>query len=142
MGVRTRRWLLLVTALLAVFVGGWAGGAPRSWYDSFPGLGLHWLPVLGPYNEHLIRDVGALYLALAVLSVGAALRPGQDYLVRLTGAVWLVFSVAHLGYHLLHLDMYGPLDKLLNVVALGYFVVVGAVLLLPVRASSAGEPPR
>jgi len=57
------------------FVGAWALFAPVSWYDSFPGLGLRWLPVLGPYNEHLARDVGAFFLALTALSVGTALRP-------------------------------------------------------------------
>jgi hypothetical protein len=130
-----RRWLLWILALLGAFVGIWACFAPLSWYDSFPGLGFRWLPPLGPYNEHLSRDVGALYLALTALSAGAALRPANDYLVRLTGVVWLVFSVPHLIFHLLHLDMYGPLDQVLNVLSLGLFVVLGAALVLPVRAA-------
>ncbi|HEX4249945.1 MAG TPA: hypothetical protein VH008_18915 [Pseudonocardia sp.] len=134
MNAISRRWLLRVLALLGAFVGVWACFAPLSWYDSFPGLGFRWLPPLGPYNEHLARDVGALYLALTALSAGAALRPADDYLVRLTGVVWLVFSVPHFVFHLLHLDMYGTLDQMLNVLTLGLFIVVGAVLVLPVRA--------
>ena len=54
--------------------------------DTFPGGGRHWLPMLGAYNEHLARDVGALYLALAVLSAGAALRAADGYLTR--SPVW------------------------------------------------------
>lgn len=125
-----RRVLLALLALTAAYVGVWAAFMPTSWYGSFPGFGRHWLPVLGPYNEHLSRDVGALYLALAALSAGAAKRTADAYTVRLTGVVWLVFSVPHLIYHLRHLDMYSGSDRPLNVVALGLFVVAGAVLLM------------
>jgi hypothetical protein len=141
MNTITRQWLLWIIALTGAFVGAWACFAPVSWYDSFPGLGFRWLPPLGPYNEHLSRDVGALYLALTALSVGAALRPANEYLVRLTGVVWLVFSVPHLIFHLLHLDMYGPLDQVLNVVSLGLFVVIGAALVLPTRAARRATGP-
>lgn len=125
-----RRVLLGVLALVAAYVGVWAAFLPTSWYRSFPGFGRHWLPPLGAYNEHLTRDVGALYLALTALSAGAAWRAADTYLVRLTALVWLVFSVPHLVYHLRHLDMYTGVDQPLNVVALGFFVVAGAVLLM------------
>ena len=59
-----RRVILWVTAALGLYVGAWAAGIPQSFYDSFPGLGFIWISVDGPYNEHLIRDVGSLYLAL------------------------------------------------------------------------------
>lgn len=58
------RTLLLALAVPAGAAGGWALFAPRSWYDSFPaGEGHTWIKALGPYNEHLSRDVGALFLA-------------------------------------------------------------------------------
>ncbi|HEY2206338.1 MAG TPA: hypothetical protein VGH99_17870 [Pseudonocardia sp.] len=129
MSARVCRWLLWITAVTAGYVGFWALCAPRLWQEAFPGFGLRWLPVLGPYNEHLSRDVGALYLALGALTAGAAVRAGDRYLVRLTGAVWLVFSVPHLVFHVVHLDVYGPLDRVLNVLGLGWFVLVGALLL-------------
>jgi hypothetical protein len=136
MGMTTgfRRWVLWITAGIAAYVGLWAMAGPRSWYDNFPGFGFNWLPPLGTYNEHLARDVGSLYCALTALTVGAALRPADRYLVRLTGVVWLVFSVPHFVFHLLHLDMYDRIDQVLNVVSLGYFVVVGAALTAPWRA--------
>lgn len=136
MNVFARRALLLVLAVVAAFVGGWASFATASWYRSFPGLGLHWLPVLGPYNEHLAKDVGAMYLALAVLSLTAARRAADTRLAQAAGLTWLVFSVPHFAYHMRHLDMYGARDKALNVVTLGLFVLAGAALLLP-----AGERP-
>ena len=137
MSAGVRRWILVVLALTAVFVGVWAAFAPVSWYNSFPGAGHHWLPVLGPYNEHLARDTGGLYLALLVLSVGSALRPANDFLVRLAGATWLAFSIPHLAYHSAHLDMYHGADWILNVIALGGTVVLAALLLLPVRTQRA-----
>jgi len=129
MSVTVRRAILLVLTALALYVGVWAYFATGSWYRSFPGFGLDWLPVLGPSNEHLAKDVGALYLALAVLSASAARWADDARLVRVTGLTWLVFSVPHLAFHVRHLDMYGTRDQVLNVVTLGLFVVAGAALM-------------
>ncbi len=71
------------------------GFAPISSYDAFPGLGLSWLPQLGPYNEHLVKDVGAMLLALAVLSVVALWHADDGRSSRMAGAVWLAFTVLH-----------------------------------------------
>ena len=59
-------------AVVTAQIGFWALLAPRSFYDSFPGLGRAWISIDGPYNDHLIRDVGALNLALLVVLVVAA----------------------------------------------------------------------
>jgi hypothetical protein len=130
MTVRETRWMLTALAITAAWAGPWALLAPRQFYDSFPGAGRRWVMVDGPYNEHLIRDVGAMYVALLVLSVGAAIRadPGTT---RLVGATWLVFGLPHLIYHSAHLGMYGSLDRALNLLALGTSVALGALLCLP-----------
>jgi hypothetical protein len=132
-----RRVVLVILAILAAYVGVWAVSTPANWYASFPGAGHQWLPVLGPYNEHLARDVGGLYLALAVISVGAAVRPADGYLVRLTGLAWLAFSVPHLTYHLGHLSHYATADKVANTVGLIAAVLLALLLLLPVRVRDA-----
>lgn len=126
--VRVRQVVLAVLALSAADVGVWAELDPSDWYRSFPGLGMHWLSVLGPYNEHLSRDVGGLYLALLVLSVGAMFRAKDTYLVRLTGGAWAAFAIPHLIYHSAHLDMYGIRDQVLNVVTLGGTVLLAGSL--------------
>ena len=46
--------------------------APKSFYEDFPGAGRVWVAVDGPYNEHLVRDVGSLNLALAFVAVAGA----------------------------------------------------------------------
>ena len=134
MNTAARRVVLLVLAVVAAWVGGWAHFTPQGWYAAFPGFGMSWLPRLGPFNEHLVKDVGAFYLAFAALSLAAAWRPRETGLVAATGAAWVVFSVPHLVYHLQHLDMYDGVDRVLNVVSLSAFVVAGALLLLPPRA--------
>ena len=57
----------------------------------------------GPYNEHLVRDIGGLNLALAFVAV-MALVTGSTLLARVTGGAALVFGVPHLLYHATHLD--------------------------------------
>jgi hypothetical protein len=144
MTARETRWMLTVLAVTAAWTGPWALLAPRQFYDSFPGAGRHWILIDGAYNEHLIRDVGAMYLALLVLSVGAAIRsdPGTT---RLAGAVWLAFGLPHLVYHGLHLAQYGTLDRVLALLALGTSVALGALLCLPrggrTQDSGAGQYP-
>ncbi|MBO0769364.1 MAG: hypothetical protein J2O48_11835 [Solirubrobacterales bacterium] len=136
MNLRTRQVLLAALALSAAFVGVWAALAPAAWYRGFPGLGMHWLTTLGPYNQHLSRDVGGLYLALLVLSAGAVARARDVYLVRLSGGAWTVFSAGHLAFHLTHLSMLGTRDRVLNVVALGGTLVIAlALLTAPMKPS-------
>jgi hypothetical protein len=127
-GERWQRLLLWILAVSAASVGLWAQFFPKSFYDSFPGSGRHWISADGPYNEHLVRDVGALNLALAVVTIFAAVSLGPT-LVRAASAAWLTYSVPHLTYHLFHLDLYDTSDKVGNVVSLGFLVVVPAVLL-------------
>jgi hypothetical protein len=133
MKVKPLRQAVLVALVgTGLYVGVWAYFLPREWYDGFPGFGRRWLPPLGPYNEHLAKDTGAMYLALAVLT-GAALRKADsNRLVQTTGAAWLVFNVLHFTYHVQHLHVYGTTDKVLNVVGLGALALISAALLIPV----------
>jgi hypothetical protein len=116
-----------------VQLGIWATFAPRSFYDDYPGFGREWVRVDGPYNEHLVRDFGALNLALAVITIAALvtmLRP----LVVAVAIAWLAWGVPHLVYHLRHLDKYSTVDQVLNVLALAALPVLAvAVLVLTLR---------
>ena len=62
--------MLWILAFSAFGVGVQAEFFPRSFYDDFP-FGRGWVAMDGRYNEHLIRDFGALNLALLVLTIGA-----------------------------------------------------------------------
>jgi hypothetical protein len=128
--MRIRRVILWVTAALGGFVGVWAAGFPPSFYDSFPGLGFVWIAVDGPFNEHLIRDVGSLYLALAAASIAATFSRTADA-GRVVGVAWAVFGIPHFVYHAAHFASMAPIDVIGNVVSLGASLVLGIVLMLP-----------
>ncbi|MDG4664882.1 hypothetical protein [Mycobacterium sp. 236(2023)] len=133
MTTTAQRILLGVLTLVATGTGVWAYFAARHWYDTFPGLGLSWLPQLGPYNEHFVRDVGAFFLGLTVLSVATLLHVTNTTLVRVSAGAWTMFNVLHLILHLQMLHHYSPRDQVLNVVALGTLLLVSLALFLPVR---------
>ncbi|WP_068179053.1 hypothetical protein [Mycobacterium sp. UM_CSW] len=136
-----RGTLVLLGAGGAV-TGGWAYAAPRHWYDSFPGFGMSWLPQLGPYNEHFVKDVGAMFLALTALTAVTVVLVANQTLVRVTAVAWLVFNTLHCLYHLSMLQMYNTRDATLNGILLPLLVVAAAALFTPVRTASAPSPRR
>jgi hypothetical protein len=127
-----RKWVvrivLVIWAAVSLQLAAWALFAPRSFYDDYPGFGRHWVSVDGPYNEHLVRDFGALNLALAVVTIAALITLSRPMVIAVAVA-WLAWGVPHLVYHLRHLDLYSTTDKVLNVVALAALPVVAVVVL-------------
>ena len=106
------RWLaalqvggLAIAALGNAVVGVWATARPRGFYDDFPGGGHHWVAKAGPYDEHLVLDVGLLSLALT-LTLLVALWRRDVILVRTASLAALVFAAPHLAYHARHLDRF------------------------------------
>ena len=128
--VTVRLWVRIALGYLIVVTGQialWALFAPRSFYDDFPGLGRAWVSVDGPYNEHLVRDVGALDLALLVLFVAAWARLDRALLL-LSGVAALAWGVPHAIYHVLNTDGLTGSDVGLSLLGLALFVVVGGGL--------------
>ncbi|WP_409436536.1 hypothetical protein [Mycobacterium sp. SMC-14] len=134
MNPNVHRVCLILLTIAGVTLGVWAYFAPLNWYSTFPGMGMHWLPVLGPYNEHFVKDVGSLFSGLAVLSALALYYLRNRPVVVITGVSWSVFNVLHLIYHVGMLHMYGPRDAVLNVVSLSLLLVLSLTLLIPTRS--------
>ena len=129
--VTVQRWIRIALGYLIVVtgqIGVWALFAPQSFYDDFPGLGRSWVSADGAFNEHLVRDVGALNLALAVLLIAAWVRLGRE-LVFVAGAAALVWGVPHAVYHLANTDGLGGSDLVASLSGLVLFVVVGGGLI-------------
>jgi hypothetical protein len=136
MTLRVQQVAATVLTLSAAYRGVWALVAPRSFYDDFPLPGRDWVSLAGPYDEHLVRDVGGLYLALGVLTLWATLRPRTD-LLAVVGIAWEVFSVPHLLFHAGHLDGLASSDKVAETTSLGATVLLAALLLVPARHQEA-----
>ena len=131
----TTRVLLIVIAFSNGVVGLWASIAPQSFYDDFPSAGRHWVALDGPFNEHLVRDVGTLNLALTGVVIAALLRPSR-YLVQVVAGAALINSLPHLLYHATHLDPYGSADKVALVGSLSLAALAPiALLVVSSRAS-------
>lgn len=136
-----RRLVLLLLAAAAITVGLWASVLPASFFADFP-LGRDWVAVDGAYNEHLVRDVGALHLALAVVTLVAWHRPTPTQ-VRAAAVAWLGFMLPHLAYHLFHADLLAPADATAQTALLALQVIAPAWLLarpIPRSRPRAAEP--
>ena len=99
-----------------------AAFAPHTFYEDFPFFA-HWVELLPPYNEHLVSDVGGLYLGFAVIFAWAVCRPQRELVLGLS-AGFLTVAVLHLGFHASHLEGFGTVDGIAEIAAL-------ASLLLP-----------
>lgn len=102
--------------------------APKFFFDDFPTSATPWVSLLPPYNEHLMRDVGALTLAYVLVLTAAAIWP-EPKLVRVALAANLMFTVPHFVFHATHLDHYPTGSAIGQTVALGLGVLIPAALL-------------
>lgn len=115
-------------------IGAWALLGPRSWYENFPGGGQHWVSALPPYNEHLVRDFGGLYLGLGFLLVFAAILLGRQLVVAAL-ATLLIFSVPHFIFHLTKLEALSTGDNIANMSTLALSVALPVTMLAYVLRS-------
>jgi len=133
MSTTVQRLLLAFLTLVGVVTGVWAYFAPQHWYDTFPGVGLSWIPQLGPYNEHFVRDVGAFFLGLTVLSVMTFISIANTTLVRVSAGAWSMFNLLHLILHVQMLHHYNTRDQVLNVVTLSVLLIASLALFVPAK---------
>jgi hypothetical protein len=121
------RAVLAVLGAIQLTDGIYALFAPRSFYEDFP-LGRGWVEALPAYSEHLVRDVGSLFIATAVVLFAAAIWT-ERRLVQVATASFLAFSVPHFVYHAFNLGPYDTGDAIANVVSLLFTVVAPAIVL-------------
>jgi hypothetical protein len=111
--------------LAAVTIGLTAAFAPHTFYDDFPFLA-HWVELLPPYNEHLVTDVGGLYLGFAVLFAWAAWSLERVLILPLCLA-WLLAATIHLIFHADHLSGFSTGDAIAEIVSLALLVIAPAI---------------
>ncbi|MFG3662294.1 hypothetical protein [Streptomyces sp. NPDC047706] len=128
--VATRRALLGIMVFVCL-AHVWAYFAPELWYDTFPHIGAPWQTRLGPYNEHLVTDMSALYMALGVVTTAAMRLADSDSFVTTVGAGWLTFCVFHVLYHMQHLGMFTTGERIALLSVLSTQTLVAAALLVP-----------
>lgn len=130
---------LIGTIVIALVVGVWAYVLPREFYDHFPAALGEWISQDGPFNEHLIRDHGAQYLALGAGSVAAFFLRSQP-LYRVLGIAWGGFGVLHFAYHVTHLGHMDTSDAVAQVIVLLVAATLSVMIAIPPRARQGQEP--
>lgn len=113
---RSARIALVFLFVSAVTIGLSAAILPRTFYDDFPFV-TSWVELLPPYNEHLVTDVGGVYLGFAVLFAWAALTLERT-LVQAVCVAWLLTATLHLFFHAGHLDNFGTADAIAEIASL------------------------
>lgn len=144
------RPVLALIALVELVVGAWQLTAPYQFYAYFP-AGQGWVEKVGPYDQHLVTDLGEFNLALGTV-VALAAVVFERRLVRVALGGYLVQAVPHLAFHAVHEGRLSPGGNLANLALLGAAVLVPASLLIhslrwrdpapppqPSRAASLGE---
>lgn len=133
------RFLLLALGIPQALIGVWALLAPRSFYDDFPVGTDGWVNQLGPFDEHLVTDVGSLFVAIGVLAVLAAISLRRRLV---TGAMvaWLLYAVPHFVWHLLNLEPLSTGDAIANTITTGWTVVGAVLVLYLVRSAPLARP--
>ena len=133
-----QRWIRIALgylALISLEIGVWAQFFPRSFYDNYPGLGRAWVAVDGPYNEHLVRDVGGLNLGLAAVLIVALVTLSQWTIVAACLAS-LLYGVPHLVYHIAHSDLLDGGDVAGSIGGLALFAALPVVVIVVSRRHS------
>lgn len=116
----------------AVVQGLWAFFQSEGFYEDFPIEGAAWVSTLGPFNEHLTKDVGAALLGLGMAAVAAA-RSASIPGIRAVAAGFAVFGLAHFGFHLGELHHFTAGSAMAQVVSLAALVVLPVGILAAVR---------
>lgn len=121
----------------------WPLASPRGFYNTFPGLGMHWIDINGPFNEHFLRDFGALNAALLVVVLYALFKPAVE---QAAGFAIAIYALPHAIYHLGHLDVYTSAEKIPAVAPLVLQIFMGLAIAwlatdpLPSRSSRGRTP--
>jgi AhpD family alkylhydroperoxidase len=132
------RVLLIAVGVPQLATGVWALLAPHSFYGDFP-TGQGWVAKAGAYDEHLVRDVGALFIAISVIALVAAVMLTRRTVI-LASVGFLLYSVPHLIYHALNLGPFSTQDAVSNIVSLGAAVIVPVIVLWLLRGGRPAAP--
>ncbi|MFC4585746.1 DUF4267 domain-containing protein [Sphaerisporangium corydalis] len=111
-----------------VFTGLWPLLLPQSFYDGFPLPRHAWVAMLPPFNEHLLRDFGALNISIAAI-LGVSAFTMDRRLVMTVLVAGVVFAIPHMIFHAAHLDNFPPPDAIAQTILLALMVVLPVVLL-------------
>ncbi|SFO78461.1 hypothetical protein SAMN05660464_1173 [Geodermatophilus dictyosporus] len=128
-------------ALFGLGIGLWQAAFPASFHADFPGWGHSWVSPDGPYNEHLVRDVGLGNLAVGTVAL-VALLTGVVWVARAVGLAVVVLDLPHQLYHQVHVSVLPTTtDQVLQSASLTATSLAAVALLVLTLRLPAAVPP-
>jgi hypothetical protein len=116
--------------LFGLVIGIWQAAFPASFYADFPGMGHHWVSPDGPYNAHLLRDVGLGNLAIGTVAL-VALLTGVIWVARAVGLAGVVTNLPHQLYHQAHVSVLpSTTDQVLQSISLAAVSLTAVALVV------------
>lgn len=115
------RGALLLLCAYCLSLGLVAYPFPHTFFADYPFFA-KWVADMAPYNEHLVSDVGGLYLGFGVVLGLAAWRLERSLVVAAC-AGFLTVSALHLFFHATHLDGLGAGGATAELAALASLLV-------------------
>ena len=104
-------------------------------------MGHHWVSPEGPYNEHLLRDVGLGNLAVGTDAL-VALLTGVVWVARAVSLAVVVVGLPHQLYHQVHVSVLPTaLDQVLQSVTLAAVSLAAVALVVLAFRLPADSPP-
>ena len=125
------RICLAVLGLSALSIGIPASFAPETFYTEYPFF-TTLVSLLPPYNEHLITDVGGLYLGFGVIFVWAMVKPTRQLIVPVCVG-WIVTQTLHFAFHIDHLTGFTTTEAVIQQTGFVIFILVAAIPLVLLR---------
>ena len=116
---------LAILAFAALSVGLPAAFAPGTFFDDYPFF-TAWVGLLPPYNEHLVTDVGGLYLGFGFLFIWALVKPSRQLILPLCIG-WFISQLLHFIFHAGHLEPFDTADAVAQTVGLAFITIVPLV---------------
>jgi len=111
------------TAFVELAIGVVATMTPHAFYDHMP-----WVTLAPPFSEHLMRDYGAMNLALGLVTAVAAVTMDRR-MVRTALAAYLLFAIPHLLFHVTHHSHYTTSEAVSETTALTFAMLLPILLL-------------
>ena len=108
-----------------------ASFAPETLYTDYPFF-TALVQLLPPYNEHLITDIGGLYLGFGVMFLWAMFQPSRQLIIPLCTA-WIVAQALHFAFHISHLTGFTTTDAVAQQIGLAVYLVLAIIPIAMLR---------
>jgi len=120
-----------VLALSSLAIALPAAFAPETFYTDFP-FYTALVKLLPPYNEHLITDIGGLYLGFGLMFIWAMIKPSKELVVPLCWG-WIAAQALHFAFHVSHLTGFTTTEAVGQQIGLALYIAVALVPIAMLR---------